>query len=55
MELGFSVGTYMLGVIVALAGYRVMFLSAVGLAIVFGGFVVVLKAVMPQLTDPVQT
>jgi len=55
MELGFSTGSYLLGVIVAVAGYRAMFLSAVGLAIVFGAFVVILKAVTPQLTEPVQT
>jgi MFS family permease len=55
MELGFSTGSYLLGVIVALAGYRIMFLSAVGLTILFGTFVVILKMVTPQLTEPVES
>ena len=55
MELGFSVGSYLLGVIVAVAGYRIMFLSAVGLAVLFGCFVGLVKALSPTLTEPAQS
>jgi MFS family permease len=52
MEFGFSVGSYLLGVIVAISGYRMMFLSAVGLAVTFGCLVAVVKAMTPRLTQP---
>jgi MFS family permease len=54
MEFGFSSGSYILGVVVAIAGYRAMFLSAVSLAVLFGIYVVILKALTSQLTEPVQ-
>lgn len=39
MELGFSLGSYLLGVVVAYSGYPVMFISAASLGIVFALYV----------------
>lgn len=55
MELGFSVGSYLLGVIVAIGGYRVMFLSAVALGILFACFVVFIQFKKRELTHPAQS
>ncbi len=52
MELGFSLGSYFLGVIVAISGYRTMFLSAVGVAIAFSLYVVILQITRHNLTQP---
>jgi MFS family permease len=41
IELGFSLGSYILGVLVAYAGYGVMFISAAGFAIVFSVYVLI--------------
>jgi MFS family permease len=54
MELGFSVGSYLLGIIVAIGGYRVMFLSAVAFAVSFGCLVAIVKMLTPRLTQPAQ-
>ena len=44
IELGFSTGSYLLGVVVAISGYKTMFASAVGMAFVFAFYVLVLHA-----------
>ena len=55
MELGFSLGSYILGVIVALAGYRIMFASAVSVGLLYACFVVAVRLRNRQLTQPVES
>jgi MFS family permease len=55
MELGFSLGSYLLGVIVAISGYKTMFASAIGIAIIYSAYVVVLQVTKRNLTQPVES
>ena len=55
MELGFSVGSYLLGVIVAVAGFRTMFVSAVALGLLYACYVVAVTVRSPKLTQPVES
>jgi MFS family permease len=59
MELGFSVGCYLLGVIVAVGGYAVMFGSVVGVGLLYAGYVVAMQfrkfGKEEELTQPAQS
>jgi MFS family permease len=55
MELGFSIGSYLLGVIVAISGYHLMFLSAVAFSVTFGCFVGAVKLASARLTEPARS
>ncbi len=55
MELGFSVGSYVLGIIVAISGYKVMFASAVAVAVLYACYVIAMQLRKRELTQPVES
>ena len=55
MELGFSVGSYLLGVIVAFGGFRVMFGSTVAVGVLYACYVLLFQFRNRKLTQPVQS
>ena len=55
MELGVSVGSYLLGVIVAISGFRVMFGSTVAVGIFYACYVILFQFRKRGLTQPVQS
>jgi MFS family permease len=54
MELGFSVGSYILGVVVAISDYRVMFASAVSVGLLYVCYVIVIQLMHKELTHPIR-
>jgi MFS family permease len=55
MELGFSVGSYLLGVIVAIGGFRVMFGVTVAVGLCYACYVIVFQFRKRGLTQPLQS
>ena len=55
MELGFSVGSYVLGIVVAISGYRAMFISAVAMGLVYSCYVVGIRFRRQDLTQPAES
>ncbi|MGH9856321.1 MAG: MFS transporter, partial [Acidobacteriota bacterium] len=55
MELGFSVGSYLLGVVVAIGGFRMMFVATVAVGIFYACYVILFQFRKRRLTQPVQS
>jgi MFS family permease len=55
MELGFSVGSYLLGVVVAIGGFRIMFVTTVAVGILYACYVILFQFRNRRLTQPVQS
>lgn len=51
IELGFSLGSYVLGWIIAISGYTSMFISCAVLALLFAGYVVIAKPRQEPVAD----